>query len=123
VRDSDRIIGLLDSKTQRAENGGRIDKKLLLTRFDAQRSRRGEMLGVADVLDILSIPLLGIIPESEEVLRASNLGSPISISGATTAAGRAYREASRRLAGENVPMALPEEKSTFFNRLFNRRAA
>ena len=115
VRDSDRIIGLLDSKTQRAENGGRIDKKLLLTRFDAQRSRRGEMLGVADVLDILSIPLLGIIPESEEVLRASNLGSPISISGATTAAGRAYREASRRLAGENVPMALPEEKSTFFN--------
>jgi septum site-determining protein MinD len=123
VRDSDRIIGLLDSKTHRAENGGRIEKRLLLTRFDAARSKRGEMLSVADVLDILSIPLLGIIPESEEVLRASNLGSPISISGATTVAGRAYRDAARRLTGDNVPMALPEEKNTFFGRLFNRRAA
>jgi septum site-determining protein MinD len=81
------------------------------------------MLSVADVLDILSIPLLGIIPESEEVLRASNLGSPISISGATTPAGRAYRDAARRLMGEALPMALPEEKNTLFNRLFNRRAA
>jgi septum site-determining protein MinD len=81
------------------------------------------MLSVADVLDILSIPLLGIIPESEEVLRASNLGSPISISGATSPAGRAYRDSARRLTGENVPMAMPEEKNTLFNRLFNRRAA
>src|ERR1700736_6727575 len=64
VRDSDRIIGLLDSKAWRAESGERMDKQLLLTRFDPGRSSRGEMLGVADVLDILSIPLLGIIPES-----------------------------------------------------------
>ena len=79
VRDSDRIIGLLDSKTERAENGERIEKHLLLTRYDPARAARGEMLKVEDVLEILSIPLLGIIPESEEVLRASNLGSPVTL--------------------------------------------
>jgi septum site-determining protein MinD len=123
VRDSDRIIGLLDSKTQRAESGERIDKQLLLTRFDAARSNRGEMLSIEDVLDILSIPLLGVIPESEEVLRASNLGAPVTINGSAGPAGRAYREAARRLAGEPVPMAIPGEKKTFLNRLFGRRAA
>lgn len=123
VRDSDRIIGLLDSKTQRAESGERIDKQLLLTRFDPARSNRGEMLSIEDVLDILSIPLLGVIPESEEVLRASNLGAPVTINGSAGPAGRAYREAARRLAGETVPMAIPDEKKTFLNRLFGRRAA
>ena len=123
VRDSDRIIGLLNSKTQRAESGERIDKQLLLTRFDPARSNRGEMLSVEDVLDILSIPLLGVIPESEEVLRASNLGAPVTINGSAGPAGRAYREAARRLAGETVPMAIPDGKKTFLNRLFGRRAA
>src|SRR5215208_3164282 len=74
VRDSDRIIGLLDSKTEKAEKGERVEKHLLLTRYDRIRAERGEMLKVDDVLEILSIPLLGIIPESQEVLRASNLG-------------------------------------------------
>jgi len=126
VRDSDRIIGLLDSKTKRAESGDRIEKQLLLTRFDSGRSSRGEMLSIADVLDILSIPLLGVIPESEEVLRASNLGTPVTINGAAVGpAGRAYREVARRLAGETAPVAAPNqnEKRTFLNRLFGRRAA
>src|SRR5579863_8223633 len=79
VRDSDRIIGMLDSKTARAEKGERIDKHLLLTRYDPARAARGEMLNTEDVLEILSIPLLGIIPESEEVLRASNLGTPVTL--------------------------------------------
>ena len=123
VRDSDRIIGLLDSKTRRAESGERMDKQLLVTRFDTNRSSRGEMLSVADVLDILSIPLLGVIPESEEVLRASNLGAPVTINGSVGPAGRAYKEAARRLAGESMPVAVPEQKKTFLNRLFGRRAA
>ena len=79
VRDSDRIIGLLDSKTKKAESGERMEKHLLLTRYDPIRAERGEMLKTEDVLEILSIPLLGIIPESEEVLRASNLGSPVTL--------------------------------------------
>ena len=68
VRDSDRIIGLLDAKTEKAERGERMEKHLLLTRYDPVRAGRGEMLRTEDVLEILSIPLLGIIPESEEVL-------------------------------------------------------
>ena len=123
VRDSDRIIGLLDSKTQRAENGKRIDKHLLLTRFDAARSARGEMLSVADVLDILSVPLIGIIPESEEIIRASNVGSPITMNAGQSAAAKAYKDAARRLAGEPVPLVIPTEKKPLFSRLFGRRAA
>ena len=96
VRDSDRIIGLLNSKTSRAETGERMDKQLLLTRFDPGRSNRGEMLSVEDVLEILSIPLLGVIPESEEVLRASNLGAPVTINGS-----RRSRRA--RLPGSGPP--------------------
>ena len=123
VRDSDRIIGLLDSKTNRAASGDRMEKQLLLTRFEPGRSSRGEMLSVEDVLEILSIPLLGVIPESEEILRASNLGAPVTINGSASPAARAYREAARRLAGEIVPVAIPHEKKTFLNRLFGRRAA
>src|SRR6188474_3623848 len=85
VRDSDRIIGMLDSKTEKAEKGQRVDKHLLLTRYDPIRAERGEMLKVDDVLEILSIPLIGIIPESQEVLRASNLGQPVTISNAVSA--------------------------------------
>src|SRR5687767_13761979 len=80
VRDSDRIIGLLDSKTELAEKGERVEKHILITRYDPARAARGEMLNIEDVLDILSLPLLGIIPESEEVLRASNVGTPVTLS-------------------------------------------
>jgi septum site-determining protein MinD len=123
VRDSDRIIGLLDSKPLRVEQGQRLQKQLLLTRFDAARASRGEMLGVADVLEILSIPLLGIVPESEEILRASNVGAPITINAATSQAGRSYEDAARRLMGETVPMLVPGEKKSFLNRILGRRAA
>src|SRR5436189_2321605 len=98
-RDSDRIIGLLDAKTEKAEKGERIEKHLLLSRYDVARAARGEMLTIEDVLEILSAPLLGIIPESEEVLRASNFGSPITISNPSSALARAYVDAARRLKG------------------------
>jgi septum site-determining protein MinD len=123
VRDSDRIIGLLDSRTRRAEGGGRVEKHLLLTRFDAARSARGEMLSVADVLEILSVPLVGIIPESEEIIRASNVGAPITLNAGQGVAAKAYKEAARRLAGEPVPLVMPTDKKPFLSRLFGRRAA
>jgi septum site-determining protein MinD len=123
VRDSDRIIGLLDSKTLKAELGERMIKHLLIARFDPLRAARGEMLNIEDVLEILSIPLLGIIPESEEVLRASNLGAPITICGRDTAPSRAYFDAARRLAGEDVEMTIPSERRGLFTKLFGRRAA
>lgn len=123
VRDSDRIIGLLDSKTLKAEKGERVEKHLLLTRYDPARAERGEMLKTEDVLEILSIPLIGIIPESEEVLRASNLGTPVTISNPNSAPARAYQDAARRLKGETVEMTVPTEKKGLFNKLFGRRAA
>src|SRR6202171_2745418 len=110
VRDSDRMIGLLDSKTERAEKGLRVEKHILITRFDAARAARGEMLSIEDVLEILSTPLLGIIPESQDVLRASNLGSPITLNDPGSGPARAYLDAARRLKGEAVPMAVPGDK-------------
>ena len=123
VRNSDRIIGLLDSKTEKAEKGERIEKHILITRYDTARAARGEMLNIADVLDILSLPLLGIIPESEEVLRASNLGSPVTLNDATSAPARAYTDAARRLKGHDVPMTIPTDRKGFLDKLFGRRAA
>jgi septum site-determining protein MinD len=123
VRDSDRIIGLLDSKTEKAENSQIVEKHILITRYNAQRAARGEMLNIEDVLEILSIPLLGIIPESKEVLRASNIGSPVTVSGATSAPGSAYLHAARRLCGEALPMTIPNEGKSLLDKLFGRRAA
>jgi septum site-determining protein MinD len=123
VRDSDRIIGLLDSKTAKAEKGERIEKHLLLTRYDPVRATRGEMLKVDDVLEILSIPLLGIIPESQEVLRASNVGSPVTISAPTSAPARAYFDAVRRLGGDKVDMIVPVDRVSLVSRLFGRKVA
>jgi septum site-determining protein MinD len=123
VRDSDRIIGLLDSKTARAERGERVEKHLLLTRYDPARAARGEMLKTEDVLEILSIPLLGIIPNSEEVLRASNLGSPVTLAAPTSAPARAYFDAARRLQGETVDMTVPTDKKGLMSKLFGRKVA
>jgi septum site-determining protein MinD len=123
VRDSDRIIGLLDSKTEMAKRGERIEKHLLLTRYDAARAARGDMLKTEDVLEILSIPLLGIIPESAEVLRASNLGTPVVLSNPDAAPARAYVDAARRLMGQHVAMVVPGEKKSFMTKLFGRRVA
>ncbi|SFU54585.1 septum site-determining protein MinD [Methylobacterium sp. 174MFSha1.1] len=123
VRDSDRIIGLLDSKTERAKNGERLEKHLILTRYDPNRAERGEMLKIDDVLEILSIPLLAVIPESEEVLKASNLGSPVTLNAPQSAPARAYTDAVRRLKGETVEMTVPTEKRSILGKLFTRRAA
>src|SRR6478735_9243885 len=123
VRDSDRIIGLLDSKTLKAERGERMEKHLLLTRYDAARAERGDMLKVDDVLEILSIPLLGIVPESMDVLRASNVGSPVTLADNRSAPAIAYHEAARRLAGEVLPVSIPGEKRGLFSKFFGRRAA
>jgi septum site-determining protein MinD len=123
VADSDRIIGLLDSKTAKAERGERVDKHLLITRYHWARAARGEMLSIDDVLEILSIPLLGIIPDSEEVLCASNVGSPVTLNNQRSAPARAYFDAARRLQGEKLPMLVPKGSPGIFNKLFGRKAA
>ena len=104
VRDSDRIIGILNSKTRRAEKGEEAVKQhLLLTRYDPARVERGEMLKVEDVLEILAIPLLGVIPQDDNVLQASNVGMPVVLD-ERSKAGQAYTDAVKRLAGEQIEM-------------------
>jgi septum site-determining protein MinD len=123
VRDSDRIIGMLDSKTVKAERGERVEKHVLITRYDSARAARGEMLSIEDILEILATPLLGIIPESQDVLKASNVGSPVTLNNAASAPARAYMDAVRRLMGETVNMVVPAERKGLMNRLLRRRAA
>jgi septum site-determining protein MinD len=123
VRDSDRVLGLLSSKTQRAEKGeAPVKSHLLLTRYDPARVVKGEMMKVEDVLEILSIPLLGIVPESPTVLSASNVGMPVILS-ENSNAGAAYADAVSRLMGEQIEMrVLGPERRGLLQRLLWRTA-
>ena len=118
VRDSDRVLGLLASKTKRAEQEDEpVREHLLLARYDTGRVERGEMLSVDDVVEILAIPLLGVIPESTAVLQASNSGTPV-ILDQESDAGQAYSDAVARLLGEELPHRfLQQRKKGFFARL------
>ncbi len=123
VRDSDRVLGLLNSMTRKAEDGeGPVKAHLLLTRHDAARIAKGEMMKVEDVEDILSIPLLGIVPESPAVLAASNIGQPVVFDEKSSAA-KAYADAVSRLVGEQIEMRIQKtERPGVFQRLLGRVA-
>ncbi|MFP4161659.1 MAG: septum site-determining protein MinD, partial [Ectothiorhodospira sp.] len=119
VRDSDRMLGILASKTRRAEQGeDPIPSHLLITRYSADRVDKGEMLSVEDVQEILSIQMLGVIPESQAVLNASNAGMPVVLDNESDA-GQAYRDAVARFLGEERPHRfLTAQKKGIFGRLF-----
>nr|WP_314490455.1 septum site-determining protein MinD [uncultured Pseudomonas sp.] len=119
VRDSDRMLGLLSSKSRRSENGEEpIKEHLLITRYHPERVEKGEMLSVADVEEILSIKLKGVIPESQAVLKASNSGNPVILDDQSDA-GQAYSDTVDRLLGKEKPLRFIEaQKQGFFARLF-----
>jgi septum site-determining protein MinD len=118
VRDSDRILGLLSSKTKRAENGERVKEHLLLTRYSPKRVETGEMLSVGDVEEILGLKTIGVIPESGDVLNASNKGEPV-ILDTESDASQAYDDAVARLLGDTRPMRFTTvEKKGFFSKMF-----
>lgn len=119
VRDSDRMLGLLASKSKRAEEGqDPIKEHLLLTRYNPERVSNGEMLGVEDVKEILAVTLLGVIPESQAVLKASNQGVPVILDDQSDA-GQAYSDAVDRLLGKTVEHRfLDVKKKGFFERIF-----
>ena len=122
VRDSDRILGMLSSKSQRAIDGGEpVKEHLLITRYSADRVAGGHMLSLEDIEDILRIPLLGVIPESDSVLEASNQGIPAIYLKGTDVAG-AYQDVVDRFLGEDRPMRYVDaQKKGFFKRLFGSR--
>ncbi|HPE61164.1 MAG TPA: septum site-determining protein MinD [Thiolinea sp.] len=118
VRDSDRILGLLQSRTRKAEQGEQIREHLLVTRYSPDRVLRGDMLALEDILEILAVPLIGVIPESPSVLQASNSGVPV-IMDNESRAGQAYDDFVKRFLGEIVPHRFLEvEKKGIFKRLF-----
>ena len=119
VRDSDRILGLLASKTRRAEQGGAgVEQHLLLTRYNPERVEKGEMLSIADVQEILGLDVVGVIPEAAEVLQSSNAGVPVILDEASPA-GQAYTDAVARIIGEDRPMRFTTvEKKGFFAKMF-----
>jgi len=119
VRDSDRILGLLASKTQRAEQGnGGVKEHLLLTRYNPRRVASGEMMSVDDVKEILGLDVIGVVPESPDVLAASNAGVPVILNDESDAS-LAYDDAVARLLGETLPLRFLEEpKRGFFARMF-----
>ena len=120
VRDSDRIIGILNAKSRRSElEMEPVAAKLLLTRYVPSRVKRSEMLSVEDVQELLTIPLLGVIPESEDVLKASNSGNPIILNEASDA-GKAYGAAVERLLGNEVPLRFVTEKKGIFAKIFKK---
>lgn len=113
VRDSDRILGVLASRSRRAENKETpVKEYLLLTRYSEARVKRGEMLSVEDVQEILSIPLLGVIPESPVVLNCSNRGIPVTLDTPLSDAKTAYEQAVRRLLGETIPFTTTDKNWT-----------
>jgi len=120
VRDSDRIIGMLASKTKKAEDGDSVKEHLVVTRYDPVRVQNGEMLSVEDVKEILAVELLGVIPESKSVLVASNTGMPVVLDDKSDAGG-AYFDTVDRFLGEEKPyryMSAP--KNGFFSRIFGK---
>jgi septum site-determining protein MinD len=131
VRDSDRIVGILASKSRRAErNQEAVKSHVLITRYDHERVERGEMLKIEDITEMLALPLLGVVPESRSVLKASNVGAPVILDD-TSKAGQAYRDAVARYLGEQLEYRfVSDEKKSFLgfgslgfvNRLWRRSA-
>ena len=119
VRDSDRILGLLASKTRHAEIGtSKVEQHLLLTRYNPARVLRGDMMSIADVQEILGLDILGVVPESESVLAGSNAGTPV-ILDTESPAGQAYDDAVGRLLGDRLPMRFVDaQKKGFLSRFF-----
>ncbi len=119
VRDSDRILGILQSKSRRAVEGREpVKEHLLITRYNPARVEAGEMLSYKDVQEILRVPIIGVVPESEEVLQASNQGTPV-IHQKETDAADAYQDIISRFLGEDKPLRFVDYvKPGFFTRLF-----
>lgn len=122
VRDSDRILGILQAKSQRAIDGVEpVKEHLLITRYNAARAKSGDMLSHEDVQDLLNIPLIGVVPESDDVVTASNDGTPVVLN-ENSPAGQAYNDVVSRFLGQDVPLRFIDvQRVGFLDRLFGRK--
>lgn len=117
VRDADRVIGIIDAKSERAQQGQEVDKHVIINRIKPELVERGDMLNTEDVLNILALPLIGVVPDCEQVISSTNMGEPI-IRNAKAQSGEAYRRISKRILGDEVDYLDLSVKKGFFKRLF-----
>ena len=114
IRDADRIIGLLEASNIR-------NPELIINRIRPDMVKRGEMMDVEDILDLLSIDLIGVVPEDENIITQTNKGEP-AVANKKAASGKAYIEIARRILGENVEITIPgRKKESFFSRIFKNK--
>ncbi|PAF44698.1 septum site-determining protein MinD [Helicobacter sp. 11S02596-1] len=119
VRDGDRVIGIIDAKSDRAKNGSEVQKHIIINRLKPELVQKGEMLSNEDVLNILALPLIGLIPEDSKVVSATNAGEPVIYGNSPS--GEAYKRIVKRLLGEAVDFPEFKSQSGFlgaFKRLF-----
>ena len=116
VRDADRVIGIIDAKSQKAIDGEEVEKHIIINRIKPDLVEKGEMLDIEDVLDILSLPLIGIVPDTEEIVSSTNLGTPI-VNNQKSVAGESFRRIAKRIEGEKVPFMEIKSQKGFFDKL------
>lgn len=116
VRDADRVIGIMDAKSEKAANGSEIEKFLIVNRVKPSLVERGDMLSIDDVLNILAIKLLGVVPDDEKVISSTNTGEPV-VHDESSKSGEAYRRIAKRLLGEDVPFMDISEKGGFLSKI------
>jgi len=116
VRDADRVIGIIDAKSKKAQNGEEVQKHIIINRLKPELVEKGEMLGVDDVLHILALPLIGIVPDDEDIVKSTNLGEPIVLN-EKSLVGEAFRRIAARIEGEEVEFLDLKSKKGFFEKL------
>jgi len=116
VRDADRVIGIIDSKSQKAIDGEEVEKHIIINRIKPDLVERGDMLAIEDVLHILSLPLVGVVPDTEEIVSSTNLGEPI-VHNEKSLAGEAFRRIAKRIDGEEIPLLDLKSNNGFFAKL------
>jgi septum site-determining protein MinD len=116
VRDADRVIGIIDAKSKKAQNGEEVEKKLIINRIKPELVEKGEMLTIEDILHILALELIGVVPDDEEIIRSTNIGEPIALN-EKSLVGEAFRRIAARLEGEKVEFLDLKAKKGFLSKL------
>ena len=116
VRDADRVIGIIDAKSEKAKNGDEVEKHIIINRMKPELVEKGEMLSVDDVLKILALPLIGVVPDDESIIKSTNLGIPV-VNEPNSIAAEAYKRIAKRILGEEVEFLNLDEKKGFFHKL------
>ncbi len=118
VRDADRVIGIIDAKSEKAKNGEEVEKHIIINRLKPEMVEAGNMLSTEDVLSILALPLIGVVPDDEDIIGSTNTGEPI-INRDKSIAAESYKRIARRVLGEDVEFVDFKAKKGFFKRLFS----